>query len=49
MKNPRSFPLRPPLLAAVLLLTAPAALAAERAVERNLDELVRCLYEGQVR
>ena len=28
---------------------APAALAAERAVERNLDELVRCLYEGQVR
>ena len=29
MKNPRSFPLRPPLLAAVLLLTAPAALAAD--------------------
>lgn len=29
MKNPRSFPLRPPLLAAVLLLAAPAALAAD--------------------
>lgn len=27
---------------------APAAVAAERAVEQNIDQLVRCLYEGRV-